>query len=397
MSSTTVYRRQSMAQLYEKLRALDDEDDMAWLAQFSPEDKYDEPYAPVVASPASLSTISSGSTSTSTSSPSTQRSQVDQHSDSESSDDGLCSDSDSDVDPEPLSLDLHYPDFEPAAYTSLIFQPHDFATVTESEEDLPYLPAIQDNLALQLDSSPERAKIMGQPVSVSSSPVSQVVSPVVTAHAPAPFTAMRRTTRSTRTFSKMGDPLSDEGDDAHAESDGDATEDEYLPSPTLNPGKRRRYPRSATAAPSSSAPSRKRKVENVAPPAKRPRHSPLPRNAQAALGVVPGSAAKNPWACPYCKWVQRNHRTPDLKRHIRTHTRLQRPAQWVCCGVPLKDAENYVLPEDAKSLVWEGKTMVGGCGKEFSRRDALKRHLNNDHITCIGNFSAFANIYEDDD
>jgi hypothetical protein len=124
MSSTTVYRRQSMAQLYEKLRAQDDEDDMAWLAQFSPEDKCDEPHVPVVASPATLSTISSGSTSTSTSSPSTQCSQVDQHSDSESSDDGLCSDSDSDVDPEPLSLELHYPDFEPAVYPSLILSVH---------------------------------------------------------------------------------------------------------------------------------------------------------------------------------------------------------------------------------------------------------------------------------
>ncbi|KIK77436.1 hypothetical protein PAXRUDRAFT_36790 [Paxillus rubicundulus Ve08.2h10] len=356
MSSTTVYRRQSMAQLYEKLRAQDDEDDMAWLAQFSPEDKYDEPYVPVVASPAALSTISSESTSES--SPSTQCSQVYQHSPSESSDDGLCSDSDSDVDPEPLSLDLHHPDFEPPAYTSLIF------------------------------------------LSITSSPVSQVASPVVTTHAPASSIAMRRTTRSARTFLTVGDPpalSSDEGEDAHAKSDGDATEDEYMPSPTINPGKRHRSLRSAAAIPSSSASSRKRGLENVAPPAKRPRQSPLPRNTQATQGVIPGSAAKNPWACPYCKWVQRNHRTPDLKRHIRTHTRLQRPAQWVCCGVPLGDAKNYNLPEDARPFVWEGETMVGGCGKEFSRRDALKRHLDNDHITCVGNFSVFANIYEDDD
>ncbi|KAF9221611.1 hypothetical protein BS17DRAFT_785045 [Gyrodon lividus] len=398
MSSTTVYRRQSMAQLYEKLRAQDDEDDMAWLAQFSPEDKYDEPYVSAVASPATLSTISSGSTSTS--SPSTQCSQVDHHSDSESSDgdDGIYSDSDSDVDPEPLSLELRYPEFEPAAYTSLIFQPHDFATATEPA-DFPYLPPVQENIPLQLSSTPELAKIGARPVSVFSSPTGEIASPVEFARVPAPSTVLHRPIRSTRCLSKKRDTTAlsnDLDEDAHAESDGNATEDEYLPSPTLNPGKRRRSSRSAPATPSHAEPSRKRGVENISPPVKRPRHSPLPRNVQATPGAVPAPAAKNPWACPHCKWVQRNHRTPDLKRHIRTHTRLQRPAQWVCCGVPLKDAKNYDLPEDARPCVWEGETMIGGCGKEFSRRDALKRHLDNDHITCIGNFSVFANIYEDD-
>ncbi|KIM63436.1 hypothetical protein SCLCIDRAFT_24329 [Scleroderma citrinum Foug A] len=40
MSPTTLYHHQeSMAQLYKKLHAQDDDDDMAWLAQFSPEEK----------------------------------------------------------------------------------------------------------------------------------------------------------------------------------------------------------------------------------------------------------------------------------------------------------------------------------------------------------------------
>lgn len=180
----------------------------------------------------------------------------------------------------------------------------------------------------------------------------------------------------------------------YSESDGNGSEDEYVPSPTLGSRKRPRSARSASSA--AAASSQKRSAENV--PHKRLRHSPLPRNVQAAPGIIPTPpvAKNNPWACPYCKWVQRNHRTPDLKRHIRTHTRLRRPAQWVCCGVPVKDAKGYDLPAEAKPYSWGGEMMIGGCCKEFSRRDALKRHLDNDHISCIGNFAAFASICEDE-
>jgi len=183
---------------------------------------------------------------------------------------------------------------------------------------------------------------------------------------------------------------------ADTESDGDATDDEYVPSSSLNPGKRRRSTRSMAAAPLTLAASENASVGCAPHPSKRPRSSPPSRNVQAVPGTVSAASQKNnPWACPYCKWVQRNHRTPDLKRHIRTHTRFGRPAQWVCCGVPLKDAGRYDLPKDAAPYNWQGKMMIGGCGKEFSRRDALKRHLDNEHITCVGDMNAFATSYED--
>jgi hypothetical protein len=114
--ASTLYRRQSMAQLYEKLRAQDDDDDMAWLAQFSPDDKFDEPYVPAVRSPHSLSTISSASPASSYSSGSSLSDPV---FDNDSSDDHLDSDSDSDVDPE-FSLDLPYTEFDPAPCSLLI-------------------------------------------------------------------------------------------------------------------------------------------------------------------------------------------------------------------------------------------------------------------------------------
>ena len=112
-----MYRRESMAQLYEKLRAQDDDDDMAWLAQFSPDDKSDEPYVPPVHMPPALSSVSSASP-VSTCSPGSSFS--DPVFDNDSSDDHFDSDSDSDVDPEPLSLDLVCTEFDPSSYSSLI-------------------------------------------------------------------------------------------------------------------------------------------------------------------------------------------------------------------------------------------------------------------------------------
>ncbi|KAG8214620.1 hypothetical protein J3R82DRAFT_9696 [Butyriboletus roseoflavus] len=359
--ASTIYRRQSMAQLYEKLRAQDDDDDMAWLAQFSPDDKFDEPYVPVVRSPPALSAISSASPASSYSSGS---SLSDPGFDNESSDDHFDSDSDSDGDPEPLSFDLPCTGSDPPSRSPLIFQPHDFTAVTT---DSPYVPSAKDTC-------PSHSTRRSAPPSVEpgSSPL-----PIL----PLPFITSRRTIRSTRKSSARYDSpvvLHDSNEDGYSESDCNGSEDEYVPSPTLGSRKRRRSARSVPSA--VVGPSQKRNAENT--PRKRPRHSPLLRNAQATPGIIPTTpvAKNNPWACPYCKWVQRNHRTPDLKRHIRTHTRLQRPAQW----------------QDAKPYAWEGEMMIGGCCKAFSRRDALKRHLDNDHINCIGDFTAFASICEDE-
>ncbi|KAF8551680.1 hypothetical protein OG21DRAFT_1486783 [Imleria badia] len=373
--TSTLYRRQSMAQLYEKLRAQDDDDDMAWLAQYSPDDKSDEPYVPAVHSLPSLSTISSASPASSCSSGSSLSDPV---FDNDSSDDHFDSDSDSDVDPEPLSLDLPCTEFDPSPCSSLIFQPHDSTAVTEAT-DHPYVPPVEEISSPQLRSTPS--------VELDSSPA-----PIFTP----PSIPSRRATRSARnSFVRYPSPvvLHDSNEDAYSESDGNGSEEEYIPSPTLGSRKRHRPTRSAPST--AVASSRKRSADNA--PRKRLRHPPHPRNVQAP-GIIPATpvAKNNPWACPYCKWVQRNHRTPDLKRHIRTHTRLQRPAQWVCCGVPVEHASNYNLPADAQPYAWGDEMMIGGCRKEFSRRDALKRHLDNDHISCIGNFAAFAIICEDD-
>ncbi|KAI9066069.1 hypothetical protein FKP32DRAFT_1546784, partial [Trametes sanguinea] len=99
--------------------------------------------------------------------------------------------------------------------------------------------------------------------------------------------------------------------------------------------------------------------------------------------------SNDPWKCPYCPWVQKSKRSPDLKRHIKTHLRPEHvdEPEWICCGVPLVDAHEKDLPESITSeqpFVYAGETMVGGCRKVFSRRDALMRHLRLRKGACYG-------------
>ncbi|KAH9926654.1 uncharacterized protein BXZ73DRAFT_49341, partial [Epithele typhae] len=97
---------------------------------------------------------------------------------------------------------------------------------------------------------------------------------------------------------------------------------------------------------------------------------------------------KNPWKCPHCPFIQHSRRTPDLKRHIATHGQPQ--ISWTCRGVPLRYADDPVhtrtpVPmEEVWAAVESGRAMVGGCGKTFSRKDALTRHLRNRHLSCAG-------------
>lgn len=261
---------------------------------------------------------------------------------------------------------------------------HSLARALDQIVDLPYIPPVELHSPITFESNTESQVTLPTEDIPSSSFVPQ----------PAPQPASyvvdnsRFVTWSTRSFSKRNTSavLHDLDEDAEGNSGAEETDDEYFPSPSINPRKRRRSQRNTSAY--AIGPSH----QYASPSAKRPRSAPLPRNVQAIPGTVPRPASKtNIWACPYCTWVQTNRRSPDLQRHVRTHTRYERPAQWVCCGIPLESATLYNVPHTATPYFRDGKQWIGGCGKEFSRRDALKRHLGNDHISCVGDIDAFAN------
>ena len=126
------------------------------------------------------------------------------------------------------------------------------------------------------------------------------------------------------------------------------------------------------------------------PPELAPRTSPMiiasqRRNAPART-TAPAPAQT--WQCPHCPYVQRNRRSPDLKRHIKTHTRGVDVVDWVCCGVPVLNAIELGVPaaivREAEVFEFDGMLMIGGCRKAFSRRDALSRHLQREKGECFG-------------
>ncbi len=184
--------------------------------------------------------------------------------------------------------------------------------------------------------------------------------------------------------------------DADYESDNDTpSDDEYHPSPPLNP-KKRFSTRSSTRA------AKKQRLSPSPPlfrasPSKRPRAPPPSRNKQADTAIDLSVCDVNDYRCPVCDWVQENHRKPDFLRHLNTHARAPETDQtkgWWCKGVRLEDLDEYnqVAREDGRKIIsrdmepqqFRDHVRIGGCLQNFSRRDALKRHLDNPAMACAG-------------
>lgn len=188
--------------------------------------------------------------------------------------------------------------------------------------------------------------------------------------------------------------------DGVRESDGDATDDEYIPSPPLNPRKRIR---------SRSSSSQFQKQTLSSPPipkapstcnnrvSKRPRPPSRPRNKQVSSSVAIRLTAsikslrpsETKPICPVCGWRQSEDkgRGQDFIRHLSSHIRQINEEQekgWWCEGVPVADAAIYSVPEGAQPYTFLNQWKIGGCRRSFSRRDALKRHLFNPNVRCVG-------------
>ena len=198
-----------------------------------------------------------------------------------------------------------------------------------------------------------------------------------------------------------------------SESDGDTdylppSDDEHQPtsSPRLNKRKatyKSTPPRRAAFSPARSTSSESEKSTSSSRSGSRShpyrRHTPS-RNFQCEDSAL-FTKGKFSSRCPVvgCNHVQKNRRIPDLKRHIETHNRWRKPEKWVCCGVGVDKAHLYDkrikqgMSDDerieAGAYEFRGRLMIGGCMKTFSRRDALKRHLDNHRIPCIGRMRSY--------
>ncbi|KAJ7176011.1 hypothetical protein C8R46DRAFT_1250178 [Mycena filopes] len=345
--STLSSRRPSLALLYSKLQAQSDPyEELEDAARLFPMEEDEVEQRTYTAPPPSVPTSTP---------PRFDSSDSDSNSDSDSD-----SESDSDVEPMDLHNDAPY-----AYYT-------DSVVICE---DVPFMPPRQQTPIIEAFEAPPSPK-----------PVVRLASQPRAKPAPLPRSRQRQRARS---------PVSDV-DSEREGSTGDASDDdEYRPSPSLDSRKRVR-----SASPVASSSSRR---TSASPPAsssssstssehrhKRPRLPPPSRNIQATsaeLQRVETSDDYNGFVCGVCGWVQKNRRIPDFKRHVKTHQRVSdEGAQkgWRCKGVLVDDATDYGLDADAPTYDFLGQERVGGCMKTFSRRDALKRHLDNDNVSCVG-------------
>ncbi|KAJ7486034.1 hypothetical protein B0H11DRAFT_1136070 [Mycena galericulata] len=344
LCSSVSSRRPSLAMLYSNLKAQSDPyEELQNAARLFPMEDDEVEYT--------YNTVSSGST------PSPRYDKTDDESDAESDN---SSDSDSDVEPMDLISDAYRSDF------------------VHIHNDTPFMPPRQ--------LSPGIIKPLDMTLPFKPLP-----------RQPPPRIAPSQSLGSRRQRAARASASDEDSDhDADCESTGDASDDEYVPSPTLNPRKRTRSAspgpfRRTAASPAASSSALSSSTDH---PNKRARLPPPSRNKQATLDEiqrVESSDDYNDFVCRVCGWVQKNGRLPDFKRHVKTHQRaFEEEAQkgWRCKGVLLSEAARYRLGADAPTYKFLDQVRVGGCMKTFSRRDALKRHLDNVNVSCVGHPTA---------
>ncbi|KAK0487400.1 hypothetical protein IW261DRAFT_1415099 [Armillaria novae-zelandiae] len=278
-----------------------------------------------------------------------------------------------------------------------------FVQPDHNDLPLPQSPAPAPVFALDTFKSADNVLVPLLPTSeatVTSSPIAETLSPITEDRPIVPLRAGGRAARARR-HSVIIAPSDNE------DSDNEPDDDDYCPSPPLNPKKRRRS--SQPAAPAA----KKAKVATTMPPAsaseastssstkpkvaRKQRLPPAPRNVQVVGIDLLDLLETMDWQCQACKWEQDNHRKPDFIRHLLTHQQPDRNDQsrgfW-CKGLRLVDREVYnklairvgrePIPEDAEDIVYLFEKRVGGCMRTFSRRDALKRHIDNTNNNCCG-------------
>lgn len=78
--------------------------------------------------------------------------------------------------------------------------------------------------------------------------------------------------------------------------------------------------------------------------------------------------------CTKCGYLQLTKRMGDFRRHLKKHE-ADHLSRVVCCGVPPTHPAAVSLRPGHLTHWYDGHLFYGGCGRSYSRMDALQRHL----------------------
>jgi hypothetical protein len=139
--------------------------------------------------------------------------------------------------------------------------------------------------------------------------------------------------------------------------------------------------------PAPTPPAESRKVRAVAPASKkvskRARRDKTRRSdsVTASSGTSTRTKVNSVLKCKDCGFSQSTQRKGDFKRHLKTHSD-KTSNRYVCCGITVTHWKMASLPPGYTVRSYKGCDFYGGCGKSYSRMDALQRHLGKSH--CVG-------------
>ena len=85
--------------------------------------------------------------------------------------------------------------------------------------------------------------------------------------------------------------------------------------------------------------------------------------------------------CTECGYVQSKRRMGDFRRHLKKHD-AEHLTRVICCGVPSTHPAIAGLRPGHLTHWYDSHPFYGGCGRSYSRMDALQRHLKKSR--CVG-------------
>ncbi|KAH9979963.1 hypothetical protein BGW80DRAFT_1454507 [Lactifluus volemus] len=141
-------------------------------------------------------------------------------------------------------------------------------------------------------------------------------------------------------------------------------------------------------APPAPSAAESRKVRAVGPASKkvskragRDKTRPSDSVTTTSSGTSTGTKVNSVLKCKDCGFSQSTQRKGDFKRHLKTHSD-KASNRYVCCGIPVTHWKMASLLPEYTVRSYKGCDFYGGCGKSYSRMDALQRHLGKSH--CAG-------------